>query len=141
MRLFLDANILFTAAWNEKADAALLFELAKADFCELTTSRLATEEAHRNIAGKRAERRLALKRLVQRLAVGKEPGQAHLAAAREHGLPDKDVPILAAAIAQGADLLVTGDRRDFGHLFGASPGQVEVTDLAGAIERLLAARD
>jgi len=51
--------------------------------------------------------------------------------------PDKDIPILAAAIAQSADLLVTGDRRDFGHLYGTSPGEVEVIGLSGAIERVL----
>jgi hypothetical protein len=34
------------------------------------------------------------------------------------GLPSKDAPILAAAAACCADWLATGDRRDFGHLFG-----------------------
>jgi len=53
MRVFLDANILFSAAWKDDADAALLFELAEAGYCQLTTSRLAVEEASRNIAAKR----------------------------------------------------------------------------------------
>lgn len=137
MRVFLDANVLFSAAWKDNADAALLFDLAAADYCQLTTSRLAVEEAGRNIARKRPERQQALERLVRRTLIGKEPGESHLAAAQSHGLPDKDVPILAAAIAQRADLLVTGDRRDFGHLYGSRPGAVEVIDLSGAIERLL----
>lgn len=141
MRVFLEANILFSAAWKEGADAALLFDLAEAGFCELTTSRLALEEARRNITRKRPVRQPALERLAGQTLIGKEPGESHLAVARGHGLPNKDVPILAAAIAQGADLLVTGDRRDFGHLHGCSPGEVEVIDLPGAIERLLAPSD
>ena len=34
------------------------------------------------------------------------------------GLPEKDLPILRAAVASGATHLVTGDRKRFGHLFG-----------------------
>jgi len=141
MRVFLDANILFSAAWKEGADAALLFELAAAGFCKLTTSRLAVEEARRNIARKRPERLPPLERFAELALIGREPGASHLALARAHRLPDKDIPILAAAIAQGADLLVTGDRRDFGHLYGSRRVEVEVIDLSGAIERLLAASD
>ena len=137
MRLFLDANILFSAAWKEGADALLLFELAEAGHCELSTSVLALVEARRNLARKRPERQSALERLMKLTPTGREPGQAHLATARTHGLPDKDIPILAAAIAQRVDLLVTGDRRDFGHLYGSSPGEVEVIGLPGAIERVL----
>jgi len=60
MRVFLDANTLFSAAWKDGAGAALLFDLAEAGFCELTTSRLAVEEARRNIARKRPERQPVL---------------------------------------------------------------------------------
>ncbi|MDT8450578.1 MAG: PIN domain-containing protein [Wenzhouxiangellaceae bacterium] len=139
MRVFLDANILFSAAWKEGADASLLFELAAAGFCELTTSHLAVEEARRNIARKRPVRRPALEQFAGRALIGREPGESHLAVARAQELPDKDIPILAAAIAQGADLLVTGDRRDFGHLYGSGSDGVEVINLSGAIERILAA--
>ena len=139
MRVFLDANILFSAAWKSGADAALLFDLAEASDAHLTTSRLALEEARRNIERKRPARRSVLERFAQRVSIGKEPLPSHLAVAREHGLPDKDVPILAAAIAQRADMLVTGDRRDFGHLYNARPAGVEVIGLSRAIERLLAA--
>lgn len=33
-------------------------------------------------------------------------------------LPEKDLPILRAAVASSATRLVTGDRKHFGHLFG-----------------------
>jgi len=41
-------------------------------------------------------------------------------------LPAKDRPILAAAVARGADLLVTGDRLHFGPLFGVTVGRTAV---------------
>jgi predicted nucleic acid-binding protein len=141
VRIFLDANILFSAAWKPGADAALLFDLAKSLDCHLSTSLLALEEARRNIARKRPEREPELEHLAGRVSIGREPSASHLADADKHGLPDKDVPILAAAIAQRADLLVTGDRRDFGHLYGARPGGVVIIDLARALERLLAGLD
>jgi predicted nucleic acid-binding protein len=141
MWVFLDANVLFSAAWKDGADAALLFELAAAGCCELTTSRLAVEEARRNLARKRPRQQPALERFAGLALIGREPDASHLVLARRHGLPDKDVPILAAAIAQEADLLVTGDRRDFGHLYGSKSVEVEVIDLSEAIKRLLAAMD
>jgi hypothetical protein len=51
-------------------------------------------------------------------------------------MPAKDVPILAAAAA-GADLLITGDRRHFGHLFGRTLEGVTVLGLAEALRQLL----
>jgi hypothetical protein len=35
-----------------------------------------------------------------------------------HGLPPKDAPILAAAIASHCEVLLTGDIADFGHAIG-----------------------
>jgi predicted nucleic acid-binding protein len=137
VRLFLDANILFSAAWKDESGAVLLFDLGRKGYCQLTTSRLALDEARQNIAGKRAERAATLEQIAELIEIGREPGSTHLAEAAAHGLPDKDIPILAAAISQKADLLVTGDRRDFGHLYGHQPGEVEVIGLAGAIERVL----
>lgn len=137
MRLFLDANILFSASWKDDSPAALLFQLAAAGFCRLSTSRLALEEARRNINHKRPERLAELEALMRQVIVDREPAVEHLAAAAGYGLPDKDLPILAAALAQSADLLVTGDRRDFGHLYGRRIGNLEIIGLADAVERVL----
>jgi uncharacterized protein len=35
-----------------------------------------------------------------------------------HGLPPKDEPILAAAVASHCAVLLTGDIADFGHIIG-----------------------
>ncbi|MEX2499991.1 MAG: PIN domain-containing protein [Wenzhouxiangellaceae bacterium] len=139
MRLFLDANILFSAAWRDEAHALILFRLDRTGRCRLITSRLAAEEARRNIAHKRAGRLDLLNALIGQIIMGKEPGPEQLELASRHRLPEKDIPILAAAVGQQADLLVTGDRRDFGHLYGQRIADTEVVGLARAIERILQA--
>lgn len=51
----------------------------------------------------------------------------------KQGLPLKDAPVLGAAVRSGADYLVTGDARHFGHLFGASVGGVRILTPAAAL--------
>ena len=50
-----------------------------------------------------------------------------------HRLPDKDIPIFAAAIAASATVLVTGDRRNFGSLYGKKVAGVTVVAPAQAV--------
>ena len=52
MRLFLDANILFTAAHNPGGKAALVIELGIQGYWELFSSLYAMEEARRNLERK-----------------------------------------------------------------------------------------
>jgi len=49
MRLFLDANVIFSAADNPTGNAHGIFRLAEKRRCELSTSRYALEEAQRNV--------------------------------------------------------------------------------------------
>jgi predicted nucleic acid-binding protein len=133
VRLFLDANILFSAAWKEGGAAERLFRLADADFCTLMISRLAVEEARRNLKDKRAARLPEFEKLLTFLQVVPDPDSEALKIASAHGLPNKDVPILAAAIAARADVLVTGDRLHFGHLYGQRAGGVVVLTLSEAL--------
>lgn len=62
-----------------------------------------------------------------------EGGPQLVAWAQRHGLPDNDAPILAAAAAAGTDLLVTGDRRHFGHLYGKTTGGIRIVGLREAL--------
>ena len=52
-------------------------------------------------------------------------------------LPAKDAPILAAAVAVRADVLVTGDRAHFGALYDRRFESTKVISLAAALDRLL----
>ncbi|MDT8368713.1 MAG: hypothetical protein RQ745_05870 [Longimicrobiales bacterium] len=113
-RLFLDANVLFSAAWRESAGIQRLWDLPRA---ELLTSAYAVEEARRNVTT--SARRMRLDALLE--AVDVRPASMLPDSLRgEVELPDKDWPILSGAVLSGATHLITGDLRDFGAWFGAT---------------------
>jgi predicted nucleic acid-binding protein len=137
VRLFLDANVLFTAAHNAEGRSAAIVELARAGTCRLVTSPHALEEARRNLRLKYPGLVDALERLVTLASVEPEAPSKDIAWALEQGLPLKDAPILAAAAQARCDVLVTGDRTHFGHLYGRRFRGVEVLSPADALARLL----
>ncbi len=139
MRLFLDANVLFTAAHDAGGRAAALVALALGGRCELVASPHALEEARRNLAIKYPDALVRLAEVMRAIALCAECPPDKAEWARAHLLPDKDVPILGAAAHCHANLLVTGDRTHFGHLYGKSPGGVRVVTPAQALQRVLAA--
>jgi predicted nucleic acid-binding protein len=110
-RVFLDANVLVSAAWRADGGLLALWELADTS---LITSAYAIAEADRNIH--QPDRRTRLYRLVQQLEIVDEPHARRLPASVV--LPTKDVPILLAAIEAKANFLVTGDKEHFGRYFG-----------------------
>lgn len=112
MRLYLDANILFTAAHNTAGKAALVIELGQAGLWQLVTSTYALEEARRNLAPKFPDGLERLGPLSQGLRIITDTAGAECPV----GLPEKDCPIYRAAHACRADVLLTGDLRDFGFL-------------------------
>lgn len=112
MRLFLDANILFTAAHNPKGKSALVIELGQAGLWQLVTSTYALEEARRNLALKFPDGLERLGVLSQSLRITTDTANAECPTR----LPEKDCPIYRAAHTCRADVLLTGDIRDFGFL-------------------------
>lgn len=110
-RLFLDANVLFSASWRKDAGFLRFWRLADV---ELVTSRYAVEEVLRNLDD--PEVRTRLKNLLIQTTIVAEGDPDEVPALL--ALVEKDRPILAAAIRARATHLITGDRRDFGKLFG-----------------------
>lgn len=137
MRLFLDANVLFSAAHRETNSVRIFFVLAGAGVCDLVSSAYAVEEARRNILRKYPERASDLLALTATLSLCGEANRPTLAWAAQHGLPAKDVPILAAAVQAQADILVTGDRTDFGHLYRKTLRGVRILPPVAALETVL----
>lgn len=111
LRVFLDANILFSAAYREQAGLTVLWKLPRV---LLLTSLYAAQEAASNLD--REDQRSRLKQLMENLEIA--GADAEIRATFEIALPDKDRPILAAAIATNADFLLTGDMKHFGAYFG-----------------------
>lgn len=135
--VFLDANILFSAAYDPDSRAAILLALAREGRCIGLTSPYAIEEARRNLHKKYPEMAGSLDRHLRHLRVVPD---AALARAQDvvtrHLVPVSDAPILAAALQAGADHLVTGDRTHFGHLMDRAIAglPLRVLSLAKALE-------
>lgn len=110
MRLFLDANVLFTAAHNPAGKAALVIELGAKGKWEIVSSSYAVEEARRNIAAKFPAAEERLQELVDTVTVI----PSGLGRDCPLPLPDKDRPIMESAIRAQASHLLTGDIKDFG---------------------------
>lgn len=119
-RLFLDANVLFSAAYREDSGLRRLWQL---EDCELATSEYAIEEARRNLEGDEGKRRLA--RLLKGVEIVGEASPGDWIP-EPIDLPEKDRPILATAIAAAATHLVTGDLRHFGAYMGQEVGGVRI---------------
>jgi predicted nucleic acid-binding protein len=109
-RLFLDANVLFSAAYQPNPGLLRLWKLRTAVLC---SSRYAVAEANLNLDEEGQRKRLAA--LVEKLQLFEAPERE---LPRGISLPEKDAPILLAAIAAQATHLLTGDVRDFGAYFG-----------------------
>jgi predicted nucleic acid-binding protein len=137
VRVFLDANVLFSAAYRETGSVRVFFGLSKAGACSLVSSRHAIEEARRNLIARYPDRVEGLDALVDAVEVAAEPSPASLAWASRLGLPPKDAPILAAAVEARCHILATGDRSHFGTLFGRRLRGTVVMLPAEAIELLV----
>ena len=110
MRLFLDANVLYTAAHNPKGKAALVIELGGRGHWTLYSSRLAVEEARRNLERKYPKCLDRLRTLLSSVRLADHRAALDF----PEGLARKDRPIFQAALACRATHLLTGDLKDFG---------------------------
>jgi predicted nucleic acid-binding protein len=135
MRIFLDANILFSAAKSDGAVRRLLTLLIGAGHSCCVDGYVA-EEATRNLAVKARDGLPALDALLAKLEVAEvHPHAKALEAASV--VAEKDRPVVAAAIAMQCDALVTGDRTHFGAWYGKSIGGVTIHSPASLAEETL----
>ena len=111
-RLFLDANVLFSAAYAEGSGLTRLWGRKGS---HLLASGYVIEEARRNLDNADARDRLEV--LLDKVEQVGDPSAA-LDPEREKELPENDRPVLRAAMAAGATHLLSGDRRAFGSWYG-----------------------
>ena len=129
MRIFLDASILFSAAKSAGAIRQLLGQLNDCGH-RLVADDCVAIEARRNLARKAGSDAIPyLDALLLQIEVSHaqhSPQRIGSPQTDTDWLPEKDRPVLLAAIALQCDALVTGDRTDFGSgfgkTFGAPPG-------------------
>ncbi len=130
MRVFLDANVLFSAARRGSAVERALEELAAAG-ARLVTCQHALTEARRNLASKRVADLPGLEAWLARLEV-----TALMADASHLGLAEKDQPVFGGAMAAGCTHFVTGDLRHFGDWMGQTVAGLRVRTLAALLAEL-----
>src|SRR5436305_12723193 len=105
-RLFLDANVLFSAAYRERSGLLALWKLKDVQLC---SSHYAVEEARVNLSDDiQRERLVTLTKAMELFNGSPRP------IPRGTSLPEKDVPILLGAIEAEATHLITGDLKHFG---------------------------
>lgn len=134
MRVFLDANVLFSAAKSDGAVRELLLRLVRAGHV-LCADAYVVEEARRNLLRKGADAIAALEE--QLASVNVTPyRRSELPVPLAERLDAKDRPVLAAAIGLECDALVTGDRTHFGALYGQVLLGVRIESPRSLAERL-----
>jgi predicted nucleic acid-binding protein len=136
MRVFLDANILFSSAKSDGAVRALL-KLLRQHGHVLVADGFVVEEARRNLARKAgSDGREALDTLLTVVEIGPvtsiDSDAPWLA-----WLPPKDQPVLASAVSLRCDALITGDRTHFGSRYGRQVEGVMLLSPALAADQLL----
>src|SRR5262245_2385081 len=108
-RLFLDANVLFSAAYHLNAGPLQFWRLKNVALC---SSHYTLEEARINLTQDvqrhRLEKLVTVIQFFDSIPRSLPP---------EIILPDKDLPIFQAAMAVRATHLITGDVRHFGRYF------------------------
>jgi predicted nucleic acid-binding protein len=124
MRIFFDANVLFSAAKSDGAVRQLLALLIDAGH-ECWADGYVVEEARRNLLAKAPEGVQVLDAFLARMNLAATQSISETIDAALV-LPEKDRPVLVAAIRLKCDVLVTGDRTHFGTFYGTRLGGVAI---------------
>lgn len=128
-RVFLDANVLFSAAYRSDTPLRKLFSLQKA---VLITSAYALEEAQRNLSSPNQKTELVhLCKSVEVVSVVLPEEDVAILAE----FPVSDRPILWAAIAVHASHLLSGDFKAFGRFYGDTIEGVKIVPPAEYLKK------
>lgn len=134
MRVFLDANVLFSAAQTDGAVRRFITRLRESEH-QVVADAYVWEEARRNLVARYPSALPALDALTSAIRIF--PFRGGVQAVQGLSIDDKDMPVLSAAINLGCGALVTGDRTHFGHLFGTSVQGVTIFSPSLAARSLL----
>ncbi len=135
MRVFLDANVLFSAAKSDAAVRELLRRLERFGHRGCVDAYV-IGEARRNLEAKAPQRVPDLEGLLLRMESANAQ-RVDPALEASLSLPAEDRPVISAAIQLRCDALVTGDRTHFGALYGRTIHGVTVYSPRTLAEMLL----
>jgi predicted nucleic acid-binding protein len=136
VRVFCDADVLIAGAASTRGASHILLQLSEFTLIDCVSSPAAIAEAERNIAAKLPAASSTFRKILA-AAIDAVPEAtssfAHNLAGQAH---PKDLPILAAAVASGADFFTTFNVRHY-HKRAAAPLVVQPRRVVAAIRLLL----
>ncbi len=132
-RVFLDANVIFSAAYRPSSRLRELWLLPET---MLISSLYAIEEARRNLIIHKPNNLSGFNELIGKIEIVSVL-LSEISLPDGINLPEKDVPILSAAVASGCTHLLTGAKQHFDALFGKSVGGVLVLVPSEYIRRVM----
>ncbi len=113
-KVFIDTSALIAGIASSKGAARAVLQLAEIGLIELIVSRQVIVEADRNIEDKLPEMLNEYRKFIELIAPVLVDDPSHKEVAKYLAVINSDdAPILASAVATGADFLITWDRRHF----------------------------
>jgi predicted nucleic acid-binding protein len=134
MRVFLDANILFSAAKSSGAIRQLVDQIPIRGH-ECVADEYVIAEARRNLEQKFPAALSDFENLLRAITRLASP-PALSAPSLDLLLPEKDRPVLASAIQHRCQALLAGDKTHFGRLYGQTIAGVSIYSPQGLAEVL-----
>ena len=118
-KVFLDSNVLLSGLFSDKGAPRIILDLLTLNLPMLAgaTGRYNLIEVERNLKKKMPEAMPLYQKYLPRLRleIVALPSRATVIS-MAGAIAEKDVPVLASAIACGAAYLITGDKKDFARL-------------------------
>lgn len=136
MRVFLDANILFSAARSPGAIRQLVEQIQNRGH-ECVADEYVIAEARRNLEQKFPAALPDFENLLRTISRLSSP-PALSTPSLDLLLPEKDRPVLASAIQHRCQALLTGDKTHFGRIYGQTIAGVSIHSPQGLAETIAA---
>lgn len=116
LRVFLDSNVLFSAAYSEKEKSRsyIFFELRDLNIIEIYISNLVKFESVHNIKIKKPEKSGFLNELLSKVNILED---IYIYYDDIKSLPENDRIILSSAVYNDMDFFITGNTKDFLHFY------------------------
>ena len=127
LKVFLDSNVIISGLFSDKGTPRIVLDLLSLDLPLLSgaTGEYNIVEIERNLLKKMPDVLPVYRRYLKILNLEIVPLPLSKDIKKLSGqIADKDIPVLASAINNNADFLVTGDKKDFEKLKGKYPFKI-----------------
>jgi predicted nucleic acid-binding protein len=136
-KVFLDSNVLLSGLFSDKGAPRIILDLLTFNLPMLAgaTGRYNLIEVERNLKKKLPEAMPLYQKYLPklRLEIVEIPSRATVIS-MAGAIAEKDVPVLASAIACGAEYLITGDKKDFTRLRNVKKYNLKIVSPSEFIE-------